>query len=130
MSQYLQWFGEQTEAVKLGLLTLAGGFVAGLWTTIREWRKPVLGVATSHTTATAPRASDDPLLLLLAEVSAINASLAVMTAATKEGTEAVIGRTEGNMMILRQIEELCDKLDENTREMIIAREIRVNRTPS
>lgn len=122
----LQWFGEQTEAVKLALIALFGGGVAGVWGTVKMAKLPVLAAPVVNTTATAPRAADDPMLLLLAEVSAINASLAVMTAATKEGTEAVKGRTEGNMQILRQIEELCERLEENTRELIIARELRKN----
>lgn len=124
MSQLLQWFGEQTEAIKLALIAVVSGGVAGVWGTVKMAKMPVLAPPVVNTTATAPRAADDPMLLLLAEVSAINASLAILTAATKEGTEAVVGRTEGNMRILHQIEQLCDRLDENTRELILARELR------
>jgi len=84
VSDLLRWFGEQSEAVKLALIGLTGGVSAGFWAAIREWKKPVLNAqpAVVHTTATAPRAADDPVLLLLNEVAAMNVCLAQLLAVT------------------------------------------------
>jgi len=92
VSDLLRWFGEQSEAVKLALIGLLGGISAGFWTVIKEWRKPILHVPVpvQHTTITAPNAEDNPTLLLLAEVAAMNVNLAQLLAVTvaQEPTQA------------------------------------------
>ena len=83
MSDLLRWFGEQSEAVKLALIAAVTGVFGGFWAAMRELRKPVLASQVS-TTATAPRAQDDPVLLLLAEVSAINVNLSQLIALVRD----------------------------------------------
>lgn len=114
VSDLLRWFGEQSEAVKLGILGLLGGFSAGFWAFVRELRKPVLALPVNHTTSTAPSKADDPTLLLLAEVTAINTNLALLLAATKSQTEAQDGRIDKVLSAItelaHQVERLRDRI--------------------
>jgi len=118
VSDLLQWFGEQSEAVKLGILGLLGGISAGFWGVMAAWRKPVLAaVPTGNTTVTAPRSADDPVMMLLNEVSAMNVTLAALLAASRD-TET--GQNE-------RIEKVVDHIKELTNELYLLRNSLNNR---
>lgn len=116
MSDLLRWFGEQSEAVKLALIGLIGGISAGFWAAVKEWRKPVLNAApvTAVTTPTAPRATDDPLMLLLSEVAALNVNVAELLNVTRDGTTGQAQRVDKVLTAIvdlaHQIERLRDKI--------------------
>lgn len=112
MSDLLHWFGEQSDAIKLALIGMFTGIFGGVFAVMREWGKPVLKVpapAQSVTTTTAPRSADDPVLLLLNEVAAINAGLAQLIAITKKDSadrEAIadlITELKNEMYLLRSV---------------------------
>lgn len=98
-----EWFGQQTEAVKLAIIAFVTAFFGGLWSVLKEWRKPVLAAQSvgKLTSTAAPKEADDPLLLLLAAVEAINFNLVALLAATKENKPADLTRA---------VEELSDQL--------------------
>lgn len=116
MSDLLRWFGEQSEAVKLALIGLFGGVSAGFWAAVKEWRKPVLAAQPPQvvTTQTAPRSADDPVLLLLNEVAAMNVNLAELLAVTREATTGQASRVDkvldAIVDLAHQIERLRDKI--------------------
>lgn len=114
MSDLFRWFGEQSETVKLTLLGMLSGMGLFVGAILKEWRKPVLTAVPNNTTATAPSSSDDPTLLLLAEVSAINVNLGLLLNATKSQIEAQDNRID---KVLGAITELAHQV-ERLRDML------------
>lgn len=112
MSDLLRWFGEQSEAVKLALIAGVTGIFGGFWAAVKELRKPVLNSqpVANVTTVTAPRAQDDPVLLLLAEVAAINAGLAEL------------------INLIRNDDETRDAITELKNEIYLLRSVLSNKT--
>ena len=115
MSDLLRWFGEQSDAVKIALIGLFGGISASFWAAVKEWRKPVLNApAKAVTTPTAPRSEDDPLLLLLSEVAAMNVVLNELLTVTRDGVAGQGQRVDKVLTAVvelsHQIERLRDKI--------------------
>lgn len=115
----VEWFGQQTEAVKLALIALVSAFGAGVFGVIKEGRKPVLAnsAPAAATSAGAPRSADDPLILLTNSIEGLAFQFSEMKVA--------IDRLDRNdRRILDELKELETSVESVLRELIILRELR------
>lgn len=105
----LQWFGEQPETVKLAIIAFVTGVFGGVLSILKEWRKPVLigSPAKGSTSANAPATADDPALLLLAEITAMNFKLSELIATVKQQEPSQNDRIG---KVLTEINELTSEI--------------------
>ena len=109
MSDLIRWFGEQSDTVKIAILGPVTAFVVGFWAALKEWKMPVLkapAVATV-TAANAPRSVDDPMMLMLNELAAMNVNLAALLALTKA---AEADQDERIDKVVERIKDLTNEL--------------------
>lgn len=114
----LQWFGEQSEAVKLALIGLASAFGAGLFGIAKEWRKPVLDAKPQASTPSG-LGGDDPVELLASAQEATNFALAEMK--SEQG--------HANASVISHLEKINDELRDIRQEIVVAREVLTKRMP-
>jgi hypothetical protein len=105
----LQWFGEQSEAVKLAIIGMISAIGAGAFGIVREWRKPVLD-ARPAPVVTRP-ADDDPVMLLAQAQEATNFALAEIKA----------GQALGNATVVSHLEKITDELRDIRLEIVRGR---------
>lgn len=116
---FIQWFGEQSDTVKLGFLGFAGGIFTGLFSIFKaksEAVSPVMPEGGS-TSASAPASADDPALLILAEVVAMNIKFSEVIVAMKEQDPAQNAR----------IAKVVEEINELTSEIYLLRNMMSNR---
>lgn len=111
----LQWFGEQSEAVKLALIGLVSAFGAGVFGIFKEWRKPVLDAKSPTPVAVRP-SDDDPFVLLAASVEGMNFALAEI----KRSIDTGAARHED---LISHIEKLNEELRDIRQEIVVAQEV-------
>lgn len=115
----LQWFGEQSEAVKLALIGLASAFGAGVFGIVKEWRKPVLDAKPAAPVPAAGQPGEDPLELLANAQEATNFALAEIK--SEQG--------HANSSVINLLEKIHDELRDVRQEIAIAREVMGKRPP-
>jgi len=79
----LQWFGEQSEAVKLAMIGVVSAVGAGVFGVLKEWRKPVLTAAPPASTGK----TIDPDEMIAHAVEGISVHLATITKLLNEGAD-------------------------------------------
>jgi hypothetical protein len=113
---WLQWFGEQSEAVKLALIGLVSAFGAGVFGIVKEWRKPVLDARPAPPPKSV-QGGEDPIELLTNAQEATNFALA----------EIRSEQNHANDRLIDQLEKINDELRNIRQEVVVAREVYAKR---
>lgn len=115
----LQWFGEQSEAVKLALIGLTSAAGAGVFGIVKEWRKPVLDAKPAAPPPAVGQNAEDPLELLANAQEATNFALAEIK--SEQG--------HANTTVIALLEKIHDELRDVRQEIVVSREVLTKRPP-
>lgn len=113
----LQWFGEQSEAVKLALIGLIAGGAAGARAIWLEWRKPVLA---HSTTPGAPVEAPSLDAAILDELAGIQLQLATIAGTLKSGDDSQKDQVRA---ILDKLDHVAEEVRDVREEVRVAREL-------
>lgn len=115
----LQWFGEQSEAVKLALIGLLAGGAAGLRAVWVEWRRPVLQHSTTPGSAPALAPIESAII---DELAGIQFQLAEISKTLKDG---VGDQKDQVKTILEKLGHVAEEVRDVREEVRVFREVSV-----